>query len=151
MRQSRWAVRLLRVSDSPIRAALRAFDALDLDAAVSMFAPGATLMTAFGEEVVGGDAVREQLRTFLGELRSTRHEVTSEWNPEPEVWVAEVAATYELTDFSRRGPYRRAVVLRQGDHGIEQLRIYGAHELPLPQTGLHYDEVRGPHGWLPTL
>lgn len=116
-----------------------------------MFAPGAALMTVFGEETTGIDAARGELESFFRGLRATEHEVTSEWNPVPGVWIAEMSATYELTDFSRRGPYKRAIVLRFDDQGIEQLRIYGAHELPLPQGGRHYDEVRGPHGWLPTL
>jgi hypothetical protein len=41
--------------------------------------------------------------------------------------------------------------VRAGAAGIEQMRIYGAHELPLAQSGQAYGEVHGPHGWLPTL
>jgi hypothetical protein len=29
--------------------------------------------------------------------------------------------------------------------------MYGAHELPLTESENGYREVRGPHGWLPTL
>ena len=139
------------MSDSPIWAVLGAFDGLDLDATMSMFAPDVTLMTTFGEEAAGRDAVRRVLGSFFGDLRTVRYEVTAEWNPEPGVSIAEASATYELTDFSRRGPYKRAIVLRTGDHGIELLRFYGAHELPLALAGHQYEEVRGPHGWLPTL
>ena len=46
-----------------------------------------------------------------------------------------MSATYELTDFSRRGPYTRAMILRAGDAGIEQLHIYGAHEQSLDEEG----------------
>lgn len=117
---------------------------------MSMFAPNPSVMTPFGAEATGYEQVREALSEFFGELRTTEHLIAAEWNPEPGVWVAELSATYELQDYSRRGPYRRAVVVRAGDDGVTQLRIYGSHELPLLETG-EYQEVRGPHGWLPTL
>lgn len=129
---------------------MRAIDALNVDGATSLFAPQAEILTVYGREGKGADQAGAVLAELLGELRETSHEVTSEWNPEPGVWIAEVTTTYDLKDFSRRGPYLRAVVLRLGDAGIEQLRIYGSHELPLPAGG-GYREVRGPHGWLPTL
>ncbi len=132
-------------------AVLRALDARDLDAGMSLFAPHAKLTTAFGESAEGLDQVRGVLGRLLTELRSTHHSVTAEWNPEPGVWIAEMTATYELSDFSERGPYQRVIVLRAGDDGIEQMNIYGAHETPLPQDGRPYREVQGPHGWLPTL
>lgn len=134
-----------------MQAVLRALDALDLEAAVTLFAPNASLSTLFGETASGRDRVHELLGQFLGELRASHHDVRAEWNPEPGVWLAEMSATYELADFSRRGPYGRVMVLREGKDGIEQLRIYGAHELPLAQDGRSYENVRGPHGWLPTL
>ena len=59
--------------------------------------------------------------------------------------------SYELRDFSRRGPYKRAIIARAADDLIEHMTIYGAHELPLPEEGRPYTNVRGPHGWLPTL
>jgi hypothetical protein len=139
------------MSDSPIGAVLDAIDALDLEGALRLFAPNGSFMAAFGEESVGFDHVRDQLSTFFGGLRGCEHTVESEWHPEPTVWIAEVTATYELQDFSQRGPYKRALVLRQGDAGIASLRIYGAHEEPLSESGEPYQEVRGPHGWLPTL
>jgi SnoaL-like domain len=139
------------MSDSPMLAILAAIDALDLDAAISSVAPNASFATPYGEQADGREQVRAVLGAFLAELRSTEHDVTTLWNPEPRVWIAEVTATYELNDFSRRGPYGRVFVLRSGDQGIEQLRIYGAHELPLAESGESYLEVRGPHGWLPTL
>jgi hypothetical protein len=130
---------------------LRAVDARDIEAMMSLLAPHVTVTTAFGESAEGIDDVRRVLGEFLRELRATHHDVSSEWNPEPGVWIAEMSATYELSDFSRRGPYERVIIIRAGDHGIEQLRIYGAHELPLPQAGRSYSEVEGPHGWLATL
>ena len=137
--------------ETPLQAVLRALDALDLEGAVALFAPDGSLTTVFGDTASGRERVGEELRPFLGGLRSSRHELASEWNPEAGVWVAEVSASYELSDYSRRGPYARAIVLRSGAAGIKQLRIYGAHELPLTETGRAYTEVHGPHGWLPTL
>ena len=139
------------MSNSPFEVALRAIDQLDLDSLISGFAPAARLRTVFGEEVEGRVAVRAALGAFFAGLRATEHIVGTEWNPEPGVWIAEISATYELTDFSRRGPYRRALFMRVGDDGIEALHIYGAHELQLLADGGAYQEVRGPHGWLPTL
>jgi SnoaL-like domain len=130
---------------------LRALDALDLDGAVALFAPDASLTTAFGDAAEGRDRVRDVLGEFLGELRATHHEITAQWHPEDEVWIAEMSATYELSDYSRRGPYQRAIILRAGDAGIVEMRIYGAHELRLPEAGRQYAEVRAAGGWLPTL
>lgn len=139
------------VPDSPMQAVLNALDALDLDAAVGMFAVDGTLTTLFGETVQGRDRIRAALGTFLQGLRSNSHVLTAEWNPEDGVWIAEMIATYELSDFSRRGPYHRAIILRAGDAGIDEMTIYGAHELPLSESGRHYEEVHAAGGWLPTL
>ena len=134
-----------------MQAVLRVLAALDPDAAVAAFAPDGSLMTTFGETASGHERVQTVLATFMRGLRSMRHDVSAEWNPENGVWIAEMTASYELSDYSRRGPYERAMILRTGDAGIERLRIYGAHELPLEQEGRPYENVRGPHGWLPTL
>ncbi len=134
-----------------MQAVLRALDALDLDGSVALFAPDCSLMTVFGETASGRDRIRDVLGAFLGGLRAASHELSAEWNPEPAVWIAEMSARYELGDYSRRGPYQRAMILRAGDDGIEQLRIYGEHELPLSESGRPYVDVRGAHGWLPTL
>jgi hypothetical protein len=139
------------MTESPIQAFVGAVDKLDLQAVISLFGPDAKLTTAFTESEQGLEAVRVELSKFLGELRATEHEITAEWNPEPGTWVAEMTATYELTDHSRRGPYKRAIIVREADGLIEQLTIYGAHELRLAERGRPYTEVRGPHGWLPTL
>jgi hypothetical protein len=139
------------MSESPVQVFVSAIDKLDLGAALSLLGPDARLMTPFGETATGLEEARVLLSTFLGELRETRHEITAEWNPEPGTWIAELTGSYELTDFSRRGPYGRAIILRAADGLIEQLTIYGAHELPLPDGERAYTNVRGPHGWLPTL
>ncbi|HTW13304.1 MAG TPA: nuclear transport factor 2 family protein [Solirubrobacteraceae bacterium] len=139
------------MSESPLRAFLDAMDALDVEAAISLFAPVPSFTTAFGEEAVGAEQVQAVIRELFSELRGAHHDVSSEWNPQPGVWIVEMTATYELTDFSERGPYKRLVIAVTGEDGIRQIRVYGAHELPLPEEGRAYREVRGPHGWLPTL
>lgn len=139
------------MSRSPIAAVLDAIDALDLEGVSRLFAPTGSFMAAFGVEATGNEHVRDELNGFFAGLRACNHKVESEWHPEPAVWIAEVSATYEFEDFSKRGPYKRALILRQGEEGIASLRIYGAHELPLASSGEPYQEVRGPHGWLPTL
>ncbi len=139
------------MTDSPMRAVLSAMDALDVDALTALFAADVRLGMAFGQDAIGLEQVRGELCGFFSELRTARHDVGSIWNPEPGVWISEMSATYELTDFSKRGPYRRAMILRAGESGIQELRIYGEHEPPLPETGRPYNEVRGPRGWLPTL
>lgn len=138
--------------DTPIQAVLHALDALDLEGAVELFAPDGRLTTVFGNTAAGTDQVRTVLGAFLQGLRSAHHTVVAEWNPEDGIWVAKVSGTYELADYSRHGPYERAFILRAREAGIEELRIYGQHELPLSETGRGYTEVRDArHGWLPTL
>jgi len=130
---------------------MRAMDALDIDAATALFAPDAEVWTVYGRNGNGVDEVRALLAELLGDLRSRCHEMSSELNSGPNVWVAEFTATYEMKDFSKHGPYRRIVVLRMGPGGIEQMHMYGSHELPLPLVEPGYQEVRASHGWLPTL
>ena len=140
------------MADSPIQAVLRSLDAIDLDGALAQFAADGVLTTVFGDRAEGREAVGELLGAFLGGLRATRHELEAEWDAADGVWLAQVSATYELSDFSRRGPFARAIILRAGDTGIAELRIYGQHELPLSSSGHGYVEVRDArHGWLPTL
>jgi hypothetical protein len=139
------------VPETPLQSVLRALDALDIDATAAMFAPDGSLETVFGQRADGRDQVRALLASFLGGLRATHHDLTSEWNPEQGVWVGELSAGYELADRSRRGPYRRAIVLRCGSGGIEELCLYGSHELPLSESGRAYADVRGADGWMPTL
>lgn len=137
---------------SPIQAYLGTLDAIDLDGTVELFAPDGLLTTLFGERAQGSDQIRAVMERFLGGLRSTTHALESEWNPEPGLWIATVTARYELSDYSHRGPYERALIVRAGDAGITELRTYGQHELPLSESGRPYAEVHGAHhGWLPTL
>ncbi len=137
--------------DSPLTAVVRALDALDVEAAVSQFAPDATLTMVFGQHAEGADQVRAALRAFCGELRSTRHELGAEWHPEPGVWIAELTATYQLRDFAELGPYRRAIIVRERDGAIVEMAVYGAHEPPLRASERPYQEVYAGGRWLPTL
>jgi hypothetical protein len=137
--------------DSPIRAFLTAIDAFDVEAAASQFADRATLTMAFGQRAEGHEQLREALRSFVSELRATRHDVTAEWNPEADVWIAELTALYELRDFNQLGPFRRAIVVHSGPTGIVDMSIYGAHELPLSQAERPYQEVYAAGHWMPTL
>ena len=137
--------------DSPIRAFLSAIDALDVEAVASQFASGATLTMAFGQLAEGHEELDAALRGFASELRATKHEVTAEWNPEPDVWIAELTAVYELRDFNQLGPFLRAIVVRTGPDGIAEMSIYGAHELPLSQSERPYQEVYAAGRWMPTL
>jgi hypothetical protein len=139
------------MSESPIQAFLRAVDALDLEAVVPLFGPQAQLTMPFAEEAQGEAGLRAEFDKFLSGLRATEHDLTSEWNPNPDTWIAEFSATYELTDFSRRGPYKRAIFVRTADGVIQEMSLYGANELPLAEDGRTYTDIRGPHGWLPTL
>lgn len=139
------------MGDSPIRTFLERMDAIDHDGVLSLFAPDAELTMIFGERASGQAEVAAHLRRLLDELRTTAHEITSEWHPEPDVWIAELVATYELTDRRMLGPYRRVIVLRGAEDRIDQLHVYGQHEPQLAASGRPYAEVRGAHGWLPTL
>jgi hypothetical protein len=139
------------MADSPITGVLRAIDTLDLDAALAMFADTGTLLRTDGRSAKGIVEVRATLAEFFSQLRATSHEVSSEWHPEPDVWIAQLSATYELTDFGRHGPYPRAVVLRTSPSGIVELSFYGSHELPLQATTDSYQDVYAAGRWMPTL
>src|ERR1700756_4345133 len=99
------------MTGSPIAAVLRAVDSLDVDACVSMLSPTCRLLLADGRTANGAQQGRAVLGDFMAALHATTHRITSEWNPEPDVWIAEVEATYELLDRGLHGPYQRAVIL----------------------------------------
>jgi hypothetical protein len=130
---------------------LAAIDALDIDAFTSMFASNGRLMSADGRAANDKQAVRHLISEFVADLRATTHTVTSEWHPEPDLWISELDATYELTNYAQLGPYARAMFLRQGPDGIQDLRFYGLHERPLTDSTRAYQEVYGSGRWLPTL
>jgi hypothetical protein len=137
--------------ESPIAALLKATDALDVDAFVSMFAADGRLLTADGTVAEGAAQVRTVISRFIDELSATSHEITAEWHPDDDVWIAELNATYELKGLGHLGPYPRAVVLRGGPDGVRELRVYGLHELPLTDTAHRYQEVFTGGRWFATL
>jgi SnoaL-like domain len=138
------------VEDSPIAHLLSAVDRFDVEAAMSLFAPDARILVADGRRAQGIDRVREFMTEFLAGLRSTTHRITAQWHP-GDVWIAEVQATYELTDWRQLSEIPRAFIARQGPHGIAELRVYGAHEHSL---GEHLPGERGlvvSGRWIPPL
>lgn len=139
------------MADSPIQAVLQALDALDLDAMLALFADSGTLLRTDGRRADGIEQVRASLEQFFSQLRSTSHELSTEWHPEADVWIGQLAARYELLDFGRHGPYQRVVILRDGPDGIVELSFYGSHELPLQASEAGYHEVYAAGRWMPTL
>ena len=137
--------------ESPVASVFEAIDALDLDAFTALFASDGRLLTVDGRVANGSADVRQVVGRFAEDLRATSHRLTAEWHPEPDVWIAELEATYELSNYAQLGPYARAVVLRDGPDGIRDLRIYGLHERPLIDSTRGYQEVFGSGRWLPTL
>lgn len=139
------------MAESPITAVLAAIDALDPDAVAALFAPDGRLLTADARTASGQEEVRRLARHFFADLRATRHRMTAEWNPSPDIWIGELQADYELSNYAELGPYARAAILRNSEQGIHELRIYGLHERPLTDSTRGYQEVFGSGHWLPTL
>ncbi len=121
---------------SPLAQLLAAIDKLDVDAAMALCGADCRFATADGRQVEGRDNVRNLLREFLSVLRSTAHEITSQWHQD-NVWFAEVLANYEMKDWLRIEALPRAFVLRTAADGISDVRVYGANERRLSdqQTG----------------
>jgi hypothetical protein len=115
------------VSDSPIDQVLGAADKLDVEGLVSLLAPDGRILVADGRRAEGTEAARRLFEEFIGKLRHTSHRVTARWHID-DVWIAEFDAEYELHDYLKLGPLPRAMILRDGPHGITDLRFYGAHE-----------------------
>jgi hypothetical protein len=116
------------MNGSPLDAFLRAVDDLDADAVMALMAPDCRLLTADGRRAVGTEAVRALIDSCLATLHSATHRVTAEWHVDG-VWIAEVDAGYEFKqDRLRIGNLPRAFVARGGPEGLDDLRVYGAHE-----------------------
>jgi hypothetical protein len=138
------------IKGSPLDEFLRAVDELDADAAMALMAPDCRLLTAVGRRAAGTEAVRALIAEFLATLHSTTHRVTAEWHVDG-VWIAEADADYEFKDRLRTGDIPRAYVARGGPDGLNDVRVYGAHEQPLDDDGGSGPElVFGGH-WLPHL
>jgi hypothetical protein len=138
------------VDESPITRLLADLDQLDVDAATAALAADVRLLTTDGRRAEGIEAVRELLQEFVSQLRAVRHEVTAQWH-EDGVWIAELDATYELTDYMQTSPLPRAMVLREGPDGIADLRVYGAHEQSLSQHRTGEGGMWIGERWIPPL
>jgi SnoaL-like domain len=135
---------------SPLDRLLEALDALDVDAAMAMVAPDGRILTADGRRAEGADGVRDLVSDFLSTLRATTHRVSAEWHLD-DVWIAEVDATYELRDGLQTGALPRAFILRDGPDGLSDVRVYGAHELPLSEFAIAQGPIRIGGRWVPAL
>jgi len=138
------------VGESPIERLLQAIDKLDVDAVMALAAPDIKLLVVDGRHAEGAVAVRELLAAFMSELRSSAHRVTDQWHVD-DVWIAEVLASYELTDRTRPGELSRAFIIREGSGGFSDLRVYGAHERPLEEHQSPGHELRLGGRWIPPL
>jgi SnoaL-like domain len=138
------------VPESSIEQLLQAVDALDVDAVIALMEPDVRLLTVEGHSATGATGVRAMLSDFLTSLRSSTHRITAQWHQD-NVWIAEVDASYELSDMTRIGVLPRAFVVRDGPGGLSDVRVYGAHERPLSEVGGHEREMRLGGHWIPPL
>jgi hypothetical protein len=138
------------MSSSPVEQLLEAVDRRDVDAVVGLSAPGVRLLTVDGRRAEGTEAVRELMTKFLMGLRSSSHRITAQWHV-GEVWIAEVAASYELQDWLQLKDLPRIFVARMGPGGIADLRAYGAHEQPLTEHRTGEEGMWIGNRWIPPL
>jgi hypothetical protein len=129
---------------------MRVMDTRDVDAMMALMAADCRLMTVDGRRAEGAEAVRALLSEFFGELRSTTHRITAEWHPD-DVWIAEVAASYELRDWLQLNELPRVFVVRAGAGGITDVRAYGAHEHPLTDHRSGEEGMWVGTRWIPPL
>jgi SnoaL-like domain len=118
------------VERSPLVEFLQAVDTLDSEAVLALCAPDCTLTFVDGRHAEDRPALTRLLTDFLASLRSTSHEITAQWHQD-DVWIAEVAASYELRDYLRLERLRRVFIIRTGPDGIRDVRAYGANERQL--------------------
>src|SRR3954471_3169714 len=74
---------------TPLERFLQAFDRLDADACAALFAADGRLRYVDGRVEEGAQAVRECLRGYFADLRSTEHVVREHWHCHG-VWIGEV-------------------------------------------------------------
>jgi hypothetical protein len=135
---------------SPMEQLLDVMDRCDVEGLVDLFAPSGRLMTADGRHAEGADAVRALLTEFFGALRSTTHKATAQWQQD-NVWMAEIEASYELRDWLQMKGLPRVFVLREGPQGIDDLRVYGAHEHALTEHRTGEEGMWVGSRWIPPL
>jgi hypothetical protein len=136
---------------SPIEELLGPLDRLDGQAVAGLFAPGGRLLLADGRRSTGTADITESVSNCLAKLRSSRHNITAQWNPERGVWLAEVDADYELRDWLQLSGLPSVFVVRLGADGIEDLRIYGAQDQQLFDRSSDVDGFSVGGHWMPAL
>jgi hypothetical protein len=138
------------MSESPIDRLIAALDRLDVDGATALLAPDGRILTADGRRAKGREGVRQLVADFLAAVSSTTHQITDQWHQD-NVEIAEIEATYELRDGLQIGPLPRVFILREGEQGISDLRVYGAHERPLSEQASREQGTWIGGRWLPPL
>ncbi len=117
---------------------------------MALFAPDGHLLTVDGQRVEGADAARELLTALLAELRTCTHRITAQWHVDG-VWIAEVDASYELRDWLQLNDLPRVFVARMSAEEIADLRVYGAHEMPLTEHPTGEEGMWIGTRWIPPL
>ncbi len=135
---------------SPLEQLLAAVDKLDMDAVMALMVPEPRVLAADGRRAEGTKAVRALLTAILSALRTTTHRITAQWH-EDNVWIAEVDADYELLDWLQLNALPRVFVVRMGDAGIADLRVYGAHEHPIAEHRTGEEGTWVGTRWIPPL
>jgi hypothetical protein len=138
------------VSESPIDQLLGALHALDAERVAELFADDGRLLIVDGRRATGKDAVRGLLGEVFAAMRSAAYRVSGEWCQE-DTWIAEVEGSYVMSDWLEINGLPRALVLRMGADGIEDLRVYGAHERPLSEHRTGEEGMWIGDRWVPPL
>src|SRR4051812_25002434 len=127
---------------TPLERFLQAFDRLDADACAALFTGDGRLRYVDGRVEEGAQAVRECLRSYFADLRSTEHVVREHWRGDG-VWIGEVEARYVLADQSILGPVSKVFVIRMAQQqGIADLRVYAAGEPGFHEASLRHEHER---------
>jgi hypothetical protein len=138
------------VTESVIDRLIAAVDNLDIEATMALTAPNVRILTVDGNRAEGTEAVRALLSAFFATLRSTKHHVTAQWHVD-DAWIAEVQASYELTDWLQLNALPRAFVLHDGPDGLVDIHVYGAHERPLTNHRTGEEGMIIGERWVPPL
>jgi hypothetical protein len=125
-------------------------DALDAEGASAVLAPTVRVLMADGRRAQGQPEVTGLIADFLSRVRRMSHRVITEWQVD-DVWIAELEATYELTDYFDTGTLPRVVIARVDGQGITELRVYGAHEHPLSEHSTGEEGMWVGGRWVPPL
>jgi hypothetical protein len=126
---------------TPLESFLDLFDRLDADGCAELFARHGRLRFVDGRVEQGRPAVRESLRNYFADLRSTEHFVREQWNFD-RVCIGEVEASYVLADHSLHGPVSKVFVIRMAVDGIEDLRVYAAGEPSFHEATVRHEHER---------